>query len=179
MEKGTVSILFKPGFYNDPTTGFINLFGLMKAIKEERLGNQGALALLSVNEADLAQQRLEETLKELGLALASLTMELRSEGKGKGHSGPVAKDKLVLVYPHTTPQTARETYRAVEAAMANGQQWPDGGTRIQDGSYRLRPGGEKLNRLCACFYSVFYRLHSPRKIAGRRRRVAHRSGCPY
>ena len=117
MEKGTVSILFKPGFYNDPTTGFINLFGLMKAIKEERLGNQGALALLSVNEADLAQQRLEETLKELGLALASLTMELRSEGRRvKVIPARVAKDKLVLVYPHTTPQTARKLTERLEAA---------------------------------------------------------------
>src|SRR5688572_28894866 len=102
--KGTVFILVKPRFYNDPTAGFFNLFGLMKAVQEDRIGNQGALAFLSMNQSELVQHRLslEESFKELGLSLADLTMELRTEGRRlKVLPSRVTEDKLVLVYPET------------------------------------------------------------------------------
>ncbi|NLY92268.1 MAG: GGDEF domain-containing protein [Firmicutes bacterium] len=91
----------------------------MKTVKEDRLGKQGAFALLSMNKAGPAQHRfpLEEGLKDLGLSLAALTMELRTEGKcSKVIPARITEDKLVLVFPETTREVAAEITGRLQAA---------------------------------------------------------------
>lgn len=91
----------------------------MKAVKEDRIGKQGALVFLSMNKSGLAQHGLplEEGLKDLGLSLATLTMELRTEDKGlKVIPARLTEDKLVLVFPETTREVAAEISKRLQAA---------------------------------------------------------------
>ena len=131
----------------------------MKAVKEERLGQQGAFAFLSMNKSGPGKQRvsLEEALKDLGLALAALAAELRMEGRGtKVIPARLTEDKLVLVFPGTTREAVADLAGRLMTACDRRARMtgrPESGFRLTVLAYG--PGEKKLTAFLQLLFSQF------------------------
>lgn len=164
-KKGTVLIFLKTGFYNDPVTGFINLFGLMKAVKEGSIGNTGAIAVLKMSKFPLPQHQLplEEQLKQLKEKLVDIEKELKTDEKEfKLIPVRVTPDHLVLVFPESTPEFAGVIAERLQCTcdqylLANGLQGPS--MTVEVTAY------SKKDKQLTPFLRLLFKQALPRKSA--------------
>ncbi|NLW59832.1 MAG: GGDEF domain-containing protein [Firmicutes bacterium] len=128
----------------------------MRAVKEERLGEQGAIAFLQFTPDHGLSEEQGRRLME---ALTALSRRLKAAGERlKLIPARLADDQLVLLYPGTSPQRARSLTEQLQTAYERRRAaagGPGSGFRIKVAGYG--PGEKEL----AAFLHLVFRHFLP------------------